>query len=225
MIEATIQYLHAVGPQVWTAFLQTLQMVFLSVLFSHIMGIPLGVILVVTSPGHILEQKFVNLTLGAIVNAARSLPFIILLVAIIPFTRALVGSSIGTMGATVPLTVAAIPFVARMVETSLKEVEWGIIEAALAMGATPWQIISKVLLPEAMPSLILGATISTITLIGYSAMAGFVGGGGLGDLAMRFGYYRRESGILIITIIILIALVQVIQTLGESLANKLNKKI
>lgn len=224
MIETVMQYLSNVGPQVWTAFLQTLQMVFLSVFFSHIFGIPLGVILVVTSPGHILEQRAVNLILGAIVNAARSLPFIILLVAIIPFTRALVGSSIGTMGATVPLTVAAIPFVARMVETSLKEVEWGIIEAALSMGATPWQIISKVLLPEAMPSLILGATISTITLIGYSAMAGFVGGGGLGDLAMRFGYYRRESGILFITIIILIALVQVIQTLGESLANKLNKK-
>lgn len=224
MIETGLQYLIDVGPQVWTATLQTLQMVFLSVVFSHILGVPLGVILVVTSPGHILEQKWINLILGAIVNAARSLPFIILLVAIIPFTRALVGSSIGTMGATVPLTVAAIPFVARMVETSLKEVEWGIVEAALSMGATPRQIISKVLLPEALPSLILGATISTITLIGYSAMAGFVGGGGLGDLAMRFGYYRRESGILMITIIILIALVQVIQSLGESLANKLNKK-
>lgn len=224
MIETGLQYLIDVGPQVWTATLQTLQMVFLSVVFSHILGVPLGVILVVTSPGHILEQKWINLILGAIVNAARSLPFIILLVAIIPFTRALVGSSIGTMGTTVPLTVAAIPFVARMVETSLKEVEWGIVEAALSMGATPRQIISKVLLPEALPSLILGATISTITLIGYSAMAGFVGGGGLGDLAIRFGYYRRESGILMITIIILIALVQVIQSLGESLANKLNKK-
>nr|WP_277998270.1 methionine ABC transporter permease [Zhaonella formicivorans] len=219
-----MQYLADIGPQVAVAFVQTLQMVILSVIFSHILGIPLGIILVTTSPGHILENKFVNLVLGAVINAARSLPFIILLVAIIPFTRAIVGSSIGTMGATVPLTVGAIPFVARMVETSLKEIEWGIIEAALSMGATPWQIITKVLLPEAMASLILGATITTITLIGYSAMAGFVGGGGLGDLAMRFGYYRREDGILLITIIILIVMVQLIQMLGESLSGKVNKK-
>ncbi|WP_227764825.1 methionine ABC transporter permease MetI [Zhaonella formicivorans] len=224
MIESLMQYLADIGPQVAVAFVQTLQMVILSVIFSHILGIPLGIILVTTSPGHILENKFVNLVLGAVINAARSLPFIILLVAIIPFTRAIVGSSIGTMGATVPLTVGAIPFVARMVETSLKEIEWGIIEAALSMGATPWQIITKVLLPEAMASLILGATITTITLIGYSAMAGFVGGGGLGDLAMRFGYYRREDGILLITIIILIVMVQLIQMLGESLSGKVNKK-
>ena len=150
---AITQYLTTQGLQILVATGQTLQMVFLSVIFSYIFGLPLGIILVTTSPGHILENKTFNQILGAIINAARSLPFIILLVVIIPFTRFLVGSSIGTLAATVPLTVSAIPFVARMVETSLKEVEWGIIEAALAMGATPWQIISKVLLPESLSSL------------------------------------------------------------------------
>lgn len=218
------QYLSTEGLQILTATGQTIQMVFLSVIFAHVFGLPLGIILVTTSPGHILENKACNQVLGTIINAARSLPFIILLVVIIPFTRLLVGSSIGTMAATVPLTVSAIPFVARMVETSLKEVEWGIIEAALAMGATPWQIITKVLLPESLSSLILGATITTITLIGYSAMAGFVGGGGIGDLAMRYGYYRYQVDILLACVIILIVMVQVIQMLGEKLASIVNKK-
>ncbi|HHU31200.1 MAG: methionine ABC transporter permease [Zhaonellaceae bacterium] len=221
---AITQYLTTQGLQILVATGQTLQMVFLSVIFSYIFGLPLGIILVTTSPGHILENKTFNQILGAIINAARSLPFIILLVVIIPFTRFLVGSSIGTLAATVPLTVSAIPFVARMVETSLKEVEWGIIEAALAMGATPWQIISKVLLPESLSSLILGATITTITLIGYSAMAGFVGGGGIGDLAMRYGFYRYQLNILLACVVILIVMVQVIQMLGEKLASLVNKK-
>ena len=224
MINAITQYLAGEGSQILIATFQTIQMVFLAVLFAHIVGIPLGIILVTTSPGHILENRVSNEILGTIINAARSLPFIILLVLIIPFTRVLVGSSIGTMAAAVPLTVGAIPFVARMVETSLKEVEWGIIEAALAMGATPWQIITKVLLPESMASLILGATITTITLVGYSAMAGFVGGGGIGDLAMRFGYYRYRLDILLITVIILIVMVQAVQMIGEKLAGSVNRK-
>ena len=221
MINAITQYLAGDGSQILIATFQTIQMVFLAVLFAHIVGIPLGIILVTTSPGHILENRVSNEILGTIINAARSLPFIILLVLIIPFTRVLVGSSIGTMAAAVPLTVGAIPFVARMVETSLKEVEWGIIEAALA---TPWQIITKVLLPESMASLILGATITTITLVGYSAMAGFVGGGGIGDLAMRFGYYRYRLDILLITVIILIVMVQAVQMIGEKLAGSVNRK-
>ncbi|MDS1028999.1 methionine ABC transporter permease [Bacillota bacterium LX-D] len=208
----------------YEATLQTLQMVILSVFFAYIFGIPLGITLVVTSPGHILQNKLINQVLGTITNIGRSFPFIILLVAIIPFTRMIVGTSIGTNAAIVPLVVAAIPFVGRMVETSLKEIEWGIIEAALAMGATPWQIIYKVLIPESLSSLILGATITAVTLVGYSAMAGVVGAEGLGDLAMRYGYYRYETGIMIITIILLIIIVQAMQMLGEYIAKKLNKK-
>jgi D-methionine transport system permease protein len=221
---AIAQYLAVEGMQILVATGQTIAMVFLSVIFAHVAGIPLGIILVTTSPGHVLENRSVNQFLGTIINAARSLPFIILLVVIIPFTRFLVGSSIGTLAAAVPLTVSAIPFVARMVETSLREVDWGIVEAALAMGASPWQIIVKVLLPEALSSLILGATITTVTLIGYSAMAGFVGGGGIGDLAMRYGFYRYQVDILLICVVILIVMVQVIQMVGEKLANVVNKK-
>jgi D-methionine transport system permease protein len=209
---------------IWESSLQTFQMLIFAVPLAYLIGLPLGVILLITSKGHILENSAVNNSLGAIVNACRSIPFIILLVFVIPFTRMIVGSSIGTSAATVPLTIAAIPFVARMVESSLKEIEWGLVEAALSMGATPWQIINKVLIPEAMPSLVLGATITTITLVGYSAMAGFVGGGGLGDLAMRYGFYRYRIDIMTVTIIILIVLVQLLQMLGDSLANALDKK-
>ncbi|MBO8169147.1 MAG: ABC transporter permease [Thermoanaerobacteraceae bacterium] len=202
----------------------TSYMVSLSVLVSHLLGIPLGVILVTTEKGHILECPIVNKFLAVIVNATRSIPFIILLVAIMPLTKLLVGKTIGPTAATVPLVVGATPFVARMVETALKEVEWGIVEAALAMGATPWQIIRKVLLPEAMPSIILGAAITTITLISFSAMAGVVGGGGLGDLAVRYGYYRYETELMIPIVILLIILVQVIQMIGDYFSAKLNKK-
>lgn len=205
-------------------FADTSYMVLISVVVAHLIGLPLGVILVVTSKVHIKENAPINKILGTIVNITRSIPFIILLFAMVPITRAIVGTSIGTTAATIPLIVASIPFVGRMVETSLKEIPWGIIEAALAMGASPWQIITKVLLPEAMPSLVLGATITTITLIGYSAMAGVVGGGGLGDIAIRYGYYRYDTEVMLITVLILVAMVQVIQSLGDFIANKIDKR-
>ncbi|WP_235838987.1 methionine ABC transporter permease, partial [Desulfosporosinus metallidurans] len=165
-------------------------MVIVSTLLAYLLGLPLGVILVVTSPGHILPNPWVERILGTLINILRSAPFIILLVAFIPFTRVLVGTSIGTTAAIVPLVISAAPFVARVVESSLKEVPYGVIEAALSMGASPLQIIQKVLLPEAKASLILGITITTISVIGYTAMAGAVGGGGLGDLAIQYGYNR-----------------------------------
>lgn len=206
------------------ALAETFYMVAVSTIISYLFGLPLGIILVVTGKGHIMENRPLNKVLAAIINATRSLPFIILLVAIIPFTRFLVGKSIGINAAIVPLTVGAIPFVARMVETSLKEVEWGLIEASLSMGASPWQIIRRVLIPEALPSLVLGATIATITLISYSAMAGFVGGGGLGDLGVRYGYYRYKTDIMLTVVIILIVLVQAMQMFGDHIAQRLNKK-
>ncbi|AVX30714.1 MULTISPECIES: methionine ABC transporter permease [unclassified Carboxydocella] len=208
----------------WVGLGETLYMTGIALVLSYIFGLPLGVILVTTEKGHIWESPLLNRTLGAIVNATRSIPFIILLVAVIPLTRLLVGTSIGTTAATVPLVIGAVPFVGRMVETSLKEVDRGLVEAALAMGATPLQIIFKVLLPESIPSLILGATITAITLIGYSAMAGFVGGGGLGDLAVKYGYYRYKTEIMLATIAVLVILVQVIQSFGNYLAKLYNKK-
>jgi D-methionine transport system permease protein len=203
---------------------ETLYMTAVAVVLSYVCGIPLGIILVTTDKGHILENSLVNRVLGAIVNVFRSVPFIILMVALIPFTRAVVGSSIGTTAAIVPLVISATPFVARLVETSLKEVPWGVIEASLAMGASPWQIILKVLLPEARSSLVLGFAITTISIVGYTAMAGAIGGGGLGDLAIRYGYNRFRTDIMIATVIILVILVQVIQSLGDNLAAKINRK-
>lgn len=206
------------------ALWETTYMVAISSLIATLAGVPLGVILVTTDKGHILENIPLNRILGSIVNAARSTPFIILMVAIIPLTRILVGTSIGTDAAIVPLSIAAIPFVGRLVETSLKEVEYGVIEAAQAMGATPWQIIYKVLIPEALPSIMLGLTITVISLIGYSAMAGAIGGGGLGDLAIRYGYQRFRADIMIATVVILIAQVQIVQSLGDYASRRLNKK-
>ena len=203
---------------------ETTYMVFISSLISALVGIPLGVILVTTDKGHILENLTLNRILGAVANAARSTPFIILMVAIIPITRVIVGTSIGTNAAIVPLTLAAIPFVGRLVETSLKEVEYGVIEAAKAMGATPMQIICRVLIPEAMPSLIAGLTITVISLIGYSAMAGAIGGGGLGDLAIRYGYQRFRGDVMLATVVILIVQVQLVQSIGDYVASKLNKR-
>lgn len=203
---------------------ETIYMVAISTFLSYVFGLPLGVILVVSSDGHILENKAVNQVLGSIVNVMRSIPFIIFLILIIPLTRLIVGTYIGTVASIVPLTLAAIPFVARLVETSLKEIEWGLIEAALSMGANSWQIISKVLLPEALPSLTLGVAITTINLVGYSAMAGIVGGGGLGTLAYYYGYQRYENAIMWVTVIILIILVQLVQMLGDSLAAKISNR-
>lgn len=203
---------------------ESIYMVVISTFLSYLVGLPLGVILVATSEGHIMENKSVNNVLGSIVNAVRSIPFIIFLILIIPLTRLIVGTPIGTIASIVPLTLAAIPFVARLVETSLKEIEWGLIEAALSMGANAWQVITKVLLPEAMPSLSLGVAITTINLVGYSAMAGIVGGGGLGTLAYYYGYQRYENGIMWITVIVLIILVQLVQMLGDTLAAKISNK-
>lgn len=209
---------------IYKGALDTLYMTTVSLLLSYLVGLPLGIALVATEKGHILESPVFNRVLGAIVNAARSVPFIILMVLVIPVTRVIVGTSIGTTAAIVPLVIGAIPFVGRMVETSLKEIDRGIIEAALAMGASPGQIIRKVLLPEVTPSLVLGGTITFITLIGYSAMAGFIGGGGLGDIAVRYGYYRYETGIMLATVVLLIIMVQVIQSLGNYISHKINKK-
>jgi len=203
---------------------ETTYMVAVSGVISALVGIPLGIILITTGKGHILENKSINKVLGVIVNATRSTPFIILMVAIIPLTRLIVGTSIGTNAAIVPLCIAAIPFVARIVESALKEVDNGVIEAAQAMGASPMEIIRKVLIPEALPAIVLGITLTIISLIGYSAMAGAIGGGGLGDLAIRYGYQRFRADIMLITVIILIGQVQIVQSTGDFLARRLNKK-
>ena len=205
-------------------FLETIQMTVISTVVAVLIGVPLGVVLVITSRGHIMQNEAVNKVLGAIVNATRSIPFIILMVAIIPFTRLVAGTSIGTTAACVPLTLAAIPFLARLVETAIKEVNGGVIEAAQSMGATPLQIIWKVLLPEALPTLIDNITVLIVNLISYSAMAGAIGGGGLGDIAIRYGYQRFQGDVMLATIIILIVLVQVIQSVGDYLSRKVNKK-
>ena len=205
-------------------FLETVQMTVISTVVAVLLGVPLGVILVITSRGHIMQNDAVNKVLGAIVNATRSIPFIILMVAIIPFTRLVAGTSIGTTAACVPLTLAAIPFLARLVETAIKEVNGGVIEAAQSMGDTPLQIIWKVLLPEALPTLIDNITVLIVNLISYSAMAGAIGGGGLGDIAIRYGYQRFQGDVMLATIVILIVLVQVIQSAGDYLSRKVNKK-
>lgn len=203
---------------------ETIYMVLISTAVSYIIGLPLAIILVTTEKGHILENPRVNETLGTIVNAFRSVPFIILLILVIPLTRIIVGTSIGTVASIVPLSIAAIPFVARLVETSLKEIDWGLIEAALSMGANTWQIIRKVLIPEAIPSIVLGIAITAINLVGYSAMAGVLGGGGLGTLAYYHGFMRYKTGVMWITVIVLIILVQFIQMLGTRLSNRVVSK-
>ncbi|AEF94981.1 ABC-type transporter, integral membrane subunit [Desulfotomaculum nigrificans CO-1-SRB] len=224
MLADQLAYLSTISPELIKATWETLYMTFVSVFFAMLLGVPLGVILVITDKGHIKENQVVYQVLGTIVNILRSYPFIILLLALVPFTRFVVGTTIGTTAAIVPLTVGAAPFVARMVESSLKEVDKGVVEASLAMGANTWQIILKVLLPEALPGIILGTTITTIMVIGYSAMAGVVGGGGLGDLAVRYGYMRFDTVVMVTTVIILIIMVQVIQSLGNFLAAKFNKQ-
>ena len=203
---------------------ETLQMTAISTIVAMIVGIPLGVVLVITGKGHILSNKAVNSTLGAVVNPFRSIPIIILMVAIIPLTRLIAGTSIGTTAACVPLTIAAIPFLARLVETSIREINSGVIEAAQAMGASPFQIIRKVLLPEALPTIIDNVTVLIVNLISYSAMAGAIGGGGLGDIAIRYGYQRFQGDVMLATIIILIVLVQLIQSIGDFLSRKVNKR-
>ena len=209
---------------IWESTLDTLLMVLVSGGIGALVGIPLGILLFITDKKSFLPMPTLNTILGTVINALRSVPFIILLVAIIPFTRLVVGSSIGTAAAIVPLTIAVAPFMARIVETSLREVDRGLIEAAQAMGATNIQIITKVLLPEALPGIVAGLTISIISLIGYSAMAGAVGGGGLGDLGIRYGYQRFMPEVMWTVVLVLIVLVQGIQSLGDWLVRRLSHK-
>ncbi len=202
---------------------ETLQMTFFSSLLSYVIGLPLGILLYSTSKGRILSNRPLNLVLGLIVNICRSLPFLILLVLLIPFTRFVTGSSIGTTASIVPLTVGAVPIVARMVESSLSEVSPGIIEAAVSMGASPLYIIVHFILPEATPSLLFGAAINISTVLGYSAMAGVIGGGGLGAIALQYGYYRYQKDVLWTTVTLLIIMVMAIQEGGNMIAKKARK--
>jgi len=208
----------------WQAMVETFYMVGISAVLSMVMGLPLGLLLVTTRREGVLKNPVVNQALAAIVNVGRSLPFIILLVAIVPLTRLVVGTTIGSTAALVPLTLSAIPFFARVAETALLEVNPGLIEAAQSMGCSYWQIILKVLIPEALPSLVLGATIMIISLLNYSAVAGVVGGGGLGDLAIRYGYQRFDTRVMIITVVLLVVLVQIAQFLGDRWAQSLRKR-
>lgn len=210
--------------QILQAVSQTLYMVGVSLIFATIIGLPLGILLVVTRKGHILENQAIFSVLNPIINVFRSVPFIILLVAIIPFTRLIVGTSIGTNAAIVPLVIYTGPYIARLVENSLLEVNAGIIEAAEAMGATPLQIIFRFLIPETLGSLVLSITTATIGLIGATAMAGAVGGGGIGDLAITYGYQRFSTITIVATVIVLVVLVQGIQSLGNRLARKIRRK-
>lgn len=203
---------------------ETFEMVIVSTVLGYVLGLPLGIILTVTDKNGLKPNAVVYKILDAVTNILRSVPFLILLVVIIPFTKLLVGKSYGTAGAIVPLTISAFPFIARMVESSLKEVDPGVIEAAQSMGATTWQIVKNVLLVEARTSLITGATIVFATIIGYSAMAGVVGAGGLGDIAVRYGYYRREEVPMWISVILLVILVEIFQNLGNFIAKRVDKK-
>ena len=203
---------------------ETLYMLSVSAIIAAIIGIPLGILLVVTEKNGILVCPVLNKPLAFAINMVRSIPFIILMVAIIPFTRMVAGTSIGTTAAIVPLTIAAIPYTARMVETSIREIPFGLIEAAESMGASPYQIIKKVLIPEALPSIIENMTVVIVSLIGSSAMAGTIGGGGLGDLAIRYGYQRFQADVMIATIIVLIIIVQLIQFIGSTWSKKTDKR-
>ena len=208
----------AIWGLLWQASCETLYMIGVSGLLACLGGLPLGVVLAVTAPGGLMPRPWLSQLLGFVVNAARSTPFIILMVAIIPFTRLIVGRSIGTTAAIVPLALAALPFMARLVEGALNEVDDGVVEAAQAMGASPGRIVLKVLFPEAVPALLRGVTLMLVNLVGYSAMAGAVGGGGLGDLAIRFGHQRFRPDIMLATIVVMIVMVQAIQSLGDGAA-------
>jgi D-methionine transport system permease protein len=201
----------------------TIVMTVIATFFAYVIGIPLGVLCVLTSPKGLMPHRILNMVLGWIINIGRSIPFIILLVALIPFTRFIVGTSLGVPGAIVPLVVSAAPFIARMVEQSIEEVDGGLIEAAQSFGANTWQIVYKVFLREAMPSLVRGFAIVFITILGYSAMAGTVGAGGLGDIAIRYGYQRYQDDVMIATVIILIVIVQIVQSACSYAARKMDK--
>ena len=204
---------------------ETLYMTGMSTILAYVFGLPLGILVIITRKNGLAPHKLLNAVLEWIVNIGRSIPFLILMVALIPFTRLVVGKGIGPNAAIVSLVIGAIPFVARIVESSLEEIDHGVIEAAQTMGASNWEIISKVYLPESLPSLIRGFSMTTITLIGYSAMGGAVGAGGLGDIAIRYGYHRYEYDIMIATIILLVVIVQIIQCLFNAFAKKIDKRI
>ncbi|WP_029616637.1 methionine ABC transporter permease [Pseudorhizobium marinum] len=208
----------------WTALLQTVHMVAVAGVIGSLIGLPIGIFLATSGRGELFPAPTVNKIVGAIVNATRSTPFIILVVAIIPFTRLVAGTSIGTSAAIVPLTIATIPFVARLAESAIREVDKGLIEAARAMGATPLQIVFKVLLAEAKPGLTLALTLTLVSLVGYSAMVGAVGGGGLGDLGIRYGYQRFMPEVMLAVVVVLIVLVQAVQSSGDALARRFDKK-
>lgn len=213
------------GELLLNGIFETMYMTIVSTVISYIIGIPLGVIVYITDTNGICKNRVVNFITGTIINIVRSIPFLILLVAIMPFTRLVVGTSIGSTATIVPLIVAAVPFIARMVESSLKEIDGGIIEAAKAMGSSTLQIVTKVLIPEAKPSLMVGGTIAFATILGYSAMAGFVGGGGLGAIATNYGYYRYHTDVMLITVALLVLIVQIFQEAGLKLVNKVDKRI
>ena len=210
---------------IWEATLDTLWMVAVSASLATLIGLPLGVFLATSGRGELFATPLVNKALGFVVNATRSTPFIILVVAIIPFTRLLVGTSIGTKAAIVPLTIAAAPFIARLIEGAIREVDQGLVEAARAMGATPLQIVRKVLVPEALPAIVLALTLAVVSLLGFSAMVGAVGGGGLGDLGIRYGYQRFMPDVMAVVVVVLIVLVQLVQSTGDHLSRRLNKRL
>lgn len=222
--ETVTNWLSNNGDLLLSATWQTLYMVAVSGVLGFLIGIPLGVVLHTSKKGGLLENAKVNKTLGAIVNIGRSVPFLVLMVAIIPVTKMMVGTFIGTTAAIVPLTIGAIPFVARLIEGALLEVPTGLVEAAQSMGATPMQIITKVLLPEALPTIINSVTITLVTLVSYSAMAGTVGGGGLGDVAIRYGFYRYDIAIMAVTVVMLIVLVQIIQSIGDTVVRRVDHR-
>jgi D-methionine transport system permease protein len=204
---------------------ETLYMVGVAALIATLIGLPLGVFLATSGKDELFAAPWVNRVLGVVVNATRSTPFIILVVAIIPFTRLIAGTSIGTNAAIVPLTIAAAPFIARLIEGAIREVDQGLVEAARAFGATPLQIVLKVLIPEALPGIVLGLTLAIVSLLGFSAMVGAVGGGGLGDLGIRYGYQRFMPEMMLAVVLVLIVLVQAVQSIGDRLARHLNKRI
>lgn len=210
---------------VGTGFLETLYMTLISTFFAYVIGLPLGLLLVVTDKDGIKPVPWLNAILGTIINFIRSIPFLILMVALMPFTKAVVGTVIGAKAAIVGLLIAAAPFVARMVESSLKEVEKGVIEAAQSMGASPFQIMTRVLLPEAKPSLLVGSAIAVTTILGYSAMAGFLGAGGLGAIAINYGYYRGQDDIMYVMVVLLVIIVQVFQEAGMRISKRTDKRL
>lgn len=218
------EYLMQLKKIVLPSLNETLYMVFFSSLFSVLLGIIIGVVLYITEKDGILENIFINRVLGVIINIGRSIPFVILMIAVFPLSKFIVGTVLGSKAAIVPLTVAATPFVARMIESCLKEIDKGVVEASISMGASEWQIIYKVLIPESISSIISTITTTIISIIGYSAMAGTIGGGGLGSIAITYGYQRYRDDILIISVVLMVILVQIVQTIGNILCKKLNKK-